>query len=186
MANNTMHDILDAKDKHLTKTYGANGVLSRFWRQILLDLNITGSEFTTLLHNHIINPINRVVDNRKAQISYRGNLTKELAKPQMTWKVFMKALRFLNIVNIDITLNAYHYNGSITTHKTNFSLGGRHNEAKFYKELEQPEEVEAVQRVYYLDYPNEELYFDRINKGEDIEVIESELNKGISQHVTIN
>jgi len=146
---NAVTEMLTAPDKNITKTSGSNGVLSRLFRQMLWDLNINVSQFGSLLQNYVLNPHNGIPDNKKDQISARGNMAKELSKTQMTWKVFCKALRFLGIAKIDFSLKAYHYDGRTTLHSTTVNMGGR-NEA-FYKQLEQPEEQELVQDIHYLD-----------------------------------
>jgi len=147
----SMHEILNSPDKQVTKTFGGNGVLSRLWRQILLDLGIGPERFGIILQDHVTNPLNGIPNNKKDQISYRSNLTKELAKPQMTWKVFMKALRFLNILKVEITLTAYHANTKVTEHKAKINLGGRHTGHLFTKQLDQSESLEEVQSIEYLD-----------------------------------
>ena len=149
--HNTMNNILTAPDKHQSKTYGGNGVLSRLWRLILLDLRVGPVEFGNMLHEYITNPINGVAGNRKAQISHRGNLTKEFARPQMTWKVFIKGLRFLNILKVRITLELYYSNTRTRTVFTDINLGGRYGAHLFNEALEQPEEMEAIIPVECLD-----------------------------------
>ena len=151
MVQTTMTDILRSPDKQIKRTFGGNGVLSRLWRQILLDLGIGPERFGVILQEFVTNPINGIPNNKKDQISCRGNLTKELARPQMTWKVFMKALRFLNIISIEITLTAKHVNATTTIHKTVVNLGGRHGAYNFTKDLEQPEYMEEIQEIQYLD-----------------------------------
>jgi len=123
MSNDNLTRLLTDQDKGITKTHGSNGVLSRLWRQMLKDMNIGPSKFGALLQSYILDPRNRVPNNRKDQISTRGNLTKEFARPQMTWKVFCKALRFLNINKIKFVIEAYHANGQVSLHSTMVNFG---------------------------------------------------------------
>ena len=125
MGNDSLTRLLNDPEKGITKTYGNNGVLSRLWRKMLQDLDVGPNKFGALLHAYIQDPQNHVPSNRKDQISARGNLTKELARPQMTWKVFCKALRFLNIVKIKFVIEAHHANGQVSLHSTMVNFGHR-------------------------------------------------------------
>lgn len=124
MARNKLTRILTAPDKDIKKTFGANGVLSRLFRQMLLDLNIGPSRFGQLLQHYILDARNGVPNNKKDQTSQRGNLTKELSKPQMTWKVFCKAMRLLQIVRIEFVVKAHHPGGKTSLHSTVVDFGG--------------------------------------------------------------
>ena len=156
---NKMDKILTSRNKDVDKTSGANGVLSRLFRQILLDLDITGSKFGNLLQDYILDSRHGVPNNRKDQTSMRGNLTKEFSRPQMTWKVFCKALRFLQITKIEFVIKAHHafpiktpYGFSTTSiHSTVVDFGGRKDTQKFNESLEQDESKENTQYVPCLD-----------------------------------
>jgi hypothetical protein len=151
MGQNKLNSLLNSPDKEVSKTSGANGVLSRLWRQMLFDLDITLPKFGAYLQAYILDPRNGVPNNRKDQISMRGNLTKEFTRSQMTWKVFCKALRFLNIVKIELIIKAHHHNGKITRHSTFINFGGRTVNNNFNELLEQDEDKEYVPRIDYLD-----------------------------------
>lgn len=124
MAKNKLTKILTAPDKDIKKTHGSNGVLSRLFRQMLLDLNVGPSRFGSLLQDYILDPRNGVPNNKKDQTSMRGNLTKEFSRPQMTWKVFCKALRFMQIIKIEFVIKAHHRGGKSTIHSTVVDFGG--------------------------------------------------------------
>lgn len=145
-----MARILLAHDKEITKTSGPNGVLSRLFRKMLLDLGIMPPKFGSFLQDYIIDTQRNIPNNKRDQTSMRGNLTKEFAKPQMTWKVFCKALRFLQIIKIDLVIKAYHGNGMTTLHSTEVQFGNRESFAEFIENLEQPEKDEAVPYVQIL------------------------------------
>lgn len=108
MAKLKMNQLLTAPDKGAGKTPGINGVLSKLFRQLLVDLNVNPMRWGALMADFIKDVRNGVPDNRRDQTSIRGNLTKEFARPQMTWKVFMKAMRFLQVSNVKITLEVTH------------------------------------------------------------------------------
>lgn len=108
MARLKMTQLLTSPDKGVNKTPGINGILSRLFRQLLLDNKIDGMRWGALMSDFIKDARNGIPDNRRDQTSIRGNLTKEFARPQMTWKVFMKALRFIQTTNLKITLEVTH------------------------------------------------------------------------------
>ena len=154
MAKNKLNRILTSPDKDIKKTFGANGVLSRLFRQILWDLNIGPNRFGTLLQEYILDARNGVPNNKKDQTSARGNLTKEFSRPQMTWKVFMKAMRFLQIVRIEFVVKLHHRSPSKppTLHSTVVELGERQ---EFDEQDDEMEEKQLLQRAglghQYLD-----------------------------------
>lgn len=171
MAKNKLTRILTAPDKDIKKTHGANGVLSRLFRQMLLDLNIGPSRFGSLLQEYILDPRNGVPNNKKDQTSMRGNLTKEFSRPQMTWKVFCKALRFLQITKIEFVIKAYHRTGRSTIHSTVVALPGAYQAEQALEDFDSNKDeglaIKAIHRGgrstihaaavdFNLDEPDEE------------------------------
>ena len=122
MARNDLFNLLNSVDKGVGRTYGANGTLSRLFRQILRDRKVGPEKFGALMHDYLDDPRNRVSNNRKDRTSARGNLGMALAQPKMTWKVFCKGLRFLKVVKIDIAIRAYYANGQEEIHQTSMVL----------------------------------------------------------------
>ena len=145
--------IIASPDKEITKTAGAGGVLSRLWRQMLMDMGIGPVHYDMLLQRYVTDPRNGIPNNRKDQTSARGNIVKELAKPHMTWKVFCKGLRYLSIVKFELIIKAYHYDGRTSSHKTQIGLGA-------VQDIK--EEHELVQEIGFLDEK-----IDPVNKTND-------------------
>lgn len=108
MGRPKMQQILSAPDKGASKTPGINGVLSRLFRLLMIDMKIDAMRWGSLMNAYIKDARNDIPNNRRDQTSIRGNLTKEFARPQMTWKVFMKAMRFLQVSNVKITIEVTH------------------------------------------------------------------------------
>lgn len=149
MAKNQIYKILSSPDKGVTRTSGANGVLARMFRKMLYDLNITNAKWGSLMYDFITDIRNGVPNNKKDQTSMRGNLTKEFSRPQMTWKVFCKALRFMQITRIELAIKAYHENGKTSVHSTEVDFGSRKdNIREFLEEVNKPDEV-------YVDEPDQ-------------------------------
>lgn len=139
MIRNKMTKILSAPDKEVGKTYGQNGILSRLFRQMLADLNVTNYKWEAYMADFIRDVGGAGPTDRKSQTTTRGNLTKEFQKEQMTWKVFCKVLRFLQIMRFRITITAFHADGQTTEHSTEVNFGPRTNAAAVVAHLDQPE-----------------------------------------------
>lgn len=122
---NKIGKILSSPDKGVGRTSGANGVLSSLFRQILFDLSINPSHWSALMHEYIHDPRNGVPNNRRDQTSHRGNLTKEFGRAQMTWKVFMKAMRFLQVVDLELTIKIRRRNKKTTLHTVKVALNNK-------------------------------------------------------------
>jgi hypothetical protein len=160
MARNKLTRILMSHNKDIDKTSGANGVLSRLFRQILWDLNIGPARFGSLLQDYIQDARHGVPNNKKDQTSMRGNITKEFSRAQMTWKVFCKGLRFLQITKIELVIKAHHANPikignemcRTTIHSTVVDFGLRKDIHKFIEELDQEESKEDIPYIQCLDH----------------------------------
>lgn len=91
-------DLLNDPDKRVRE---ARGVLSAIWRQFLALRNIDGFQWDRLMRNYLNDPRNGVRNNSRDRSSARGNINKELLKrDDITWRVFLKALNFLDPVKI--------------------------------------------------------------------------------------
>lgn len=153
---NLLTELLEDPNKGVNKTYGAVGTLSRLFRQMLKDLNISGYQFGLLMSKFLSDPRNHIPDNKKDQTSNRGNLNKEFQKGTMTWKVFCKAMRFLQIVRFKITLEAVRENGKTTTHVVNVNLELTEPENDEFDEDDNTPD-DSLPHVPYLDYdPNKD------------------------------
>jgi hypothetical protein len=91
--NEDVERMLKSSDKGVGE---ASGVLSRLWRQILADRNMNPYTWGQLMQSYLDDPRNGIPRDIRDKSSVRGNLNKELKRPRMTWKVFMKGLRFLS------------------------------------------------------------------------------------------
>lgn len=96
------------------KTGTSDSILASLFRTILFDLGITATRFNILVEKYIIKAA--IPKNVKDISTQRGNLKKELLKSTLTWKVFIKAMVFLNVMKIDIRIRLHHCSGTITEH----------------------------------------------------------------------
>jgi hypothetical protein len=104
--------LLGQSDKGASRAYGAGGVLSRLWSQMLKDLGVNIQRWNDYMYTFVNDPRNGYPPTKRDQQSARGNLIKEFSRPQMTWKVFMKALRFLRAKDVTIALEVNYHNGT--------------------------------------------------------------------------
>lgn len=118
-----MEKILTSPDKGISGTRGIGGILARLWRQILDDLNVSPNRFEILLSDFINSAKRGVPEHRISRHFTRGNLRRELEQPTMTFKVFIKGMKFLKIVRIRIAVELEHGSGRKTLHETSVDLG---------------------------------------------------------------
>ncbi len=113
---------LDRKIGSPVMTGGVTSILSAFFGKILMDLGVTTSGINRLMEAHLNNAKNGVPQNLKERASARGNLWKDLTKPTMTWKIFCRGLRFLNIPKFDIQVTLHHVKTAPTVHSLTVNL----------------------------------------------------------------
>lgn len=87
-----LNDMLSSPTKGVEE---ASGVLARLFRLILMDLNISHMGLNSLMIRWLEDPRNGIANNGKSRSSERGNMIKEMTRGDMTWKVFVKCIRFL-------------------------------------------------------------------------------------------
>ena len=138
MAKSKLIRLLNDPEKGMHETYGTNGILAHLFRRMLRDLNVSPMRWGNLMYDFITDPRNGVPDNKKDQTSYRGNFVKEFERRQMTWKVFCKAMRFLQLMRIELVIRAHHKGGRVTEHSTfvNFGAVDREDEQEPSAELD--------------------------------------------------
>jgi hypothetical protein len=95
---------------------GSDSILADLFHRIMLGIGINSHRFDRLMESYLNDPRNAIPQNIKDRSSARGNLRKELLKSAMSWKVFCKGLRFLNIRRFHINIKLEHANGDITSH----------------------------------------------------------------------
>lgn len=101
---------------------GAEGILTRNFRQLLKDLQIDEEKWDKLMDKYVDSVLKDVPEGEHRRVqatALRGNLTVEFARPTMTWKVYVKALRFLGFHTIDFGVrgegNDFKHEGTVTS-----------------------------------------------------------------------
>lgn len=84
----------------------ATGILSRLWRIMLSELNINNDNYPMLLGSYLDKRMRNGKKDSRAINTLRGNLNRQLAMPNMSFNVFLRALRVLRVdwIRIDITI----------------------------------------------------------------------------------
>ncbi len=98
---NDDQDMLNADNKGVEE---ARGHLSKMWRTLLVARDIDGWKWDRLMRIYLTDPRNGIQNNSRDRSSARGNLNKELKRDDMTWRVFEKALKFLDPIRIVFTV----------------------------------------------------------------------------------
>lgn len=87
------------KTRHVYR--GVGGSLAELFRTIQYDLGISGPRMEVLISEFIISEKRRIPDNRVARFLVRGNIRRELDRPSMTFKVFIKMLKIIGVKCMD-------------------------------------------------------------------------------------
>lgn len=116
MSNTSLNRILKDPNKCIDETHGVGGVLAALFRIIMRDKKIFPNVWFSYMYDYLRNSKNKIPNNRKDISSIQGNLTKELLRSEMTWKVFCKGLAFLQIVKFEIVIKAKYRNGKTLEH----------------------------------------------------------------------
>jgi hypothetical protein len=140
-----IQQIMEDPNKGITKTYGSWGALSKLWRIVLRDNHINGYRFSVFMDRYIKDPKNNAKKGDGEHFDNRGNLNKEFSNPTMSWKVFIKCMKFMQFKKIRITLEAEHTDGHISVHRTMVDLEDNMlmNDPRFAHELEEKLEANA-------------------------------------------
>lgn len=75
---------------------GTDAALASLFQTMMFNLRINPNQWNLYMRSYVTDPKNGIPNNNKDQSSAKGNLSKELLKNRMTWKVFCKGLRFIN------------------------------------------------------------------------------------------
>jgi hypothetical protein len=95
-------DLLAKNDKAFRK---AQNPLSALFRKILFDMNVTPETGLRLMEEYIKKLVK--ADPKLDKSSERNNASQVLYSPEMTWKTFMKGLRFLSPIRVLFTVELW-------------------------------------------------------------------------------
>lgn len=106
-------DLLANRFKGIEK---ATGALSKLWRKILFDLNITAAQSEKLIYRYLRDARNGIASGSERS-SARNNLSNELAKTDMTWKNLMRGMKLLRPTRARVVVYFTWPNGEVTEHE---------------------------------------------------------------------
>lgn len=122
MQNKELNQVLNSKGKQAGK---ATGTLSKLFRQIMDDQKFNMTVWNRNMLRYLKDPRNRIPQNSRDMSSARGNLSKELLRPSMTWGVFEKAIRFLNPYRVRLKLEFEWKSGIKTEYSAIIHVGNK-------------------------------------------------------------
>lgn len=94
----------------------ATGVLARLWRGIMSDIEMNQDKMHGMLTRWVNDPYNGIPNDNRVKSTERGNLVKELAQPDITWKVFLKGIRVLAPMSVKFEMHFRWSKLSVTVH----------------------------------------------------------------------
>jgi hypothetical protein len=126
MPRKQLDSIYKSADYAASQTNGPAGVLSSLFRTIMQKLMVGPEKWGYLMRLYVQDPRNGVPDNDSDRGSTRGNLSTALSNDYMTWKVFVRGLKFLRIMHLRIALELYTEDGEkhIVSKDLNLTGGG--------------------------------------------------------------
>lgn len=105
--------LLEDKDKKIPE---AKTALSKLWRQILRDHNVGVARWNQLVQEFFRSKYSRTAKNTKDIGQDRNNLSRAIAKDDVSWYNFMRALMILRPVTIKIDITLTWRNNKATVH----------------------------------------------------------------------
>lgn len=106
----------------------ALGILARLFRQLLhkgTGINVPDVKYSyalRLIEAWLKDPNNGVPDDLKRRSSTRGNLIKEISRPDMTFRVFLKGIRWLRPQNVTFIVDLGYAHGAKRTARVKINL----------------------------------------------------------------
>lgn len=85
------------------KTGSVNSMLTRLFIEMLKSMNVDTMMYENRIDQYITNA--GLPKNIKELSSVRGNIKKELSKPSMSWKVFLKSMVFLGVKEFKLSIH---------------------------------------------------------------------------------
>lgn len=103
----------------------AGEVLASLLHQIFFDLQIAhdGKRWNDLIHQYIDQSTRSTIEKRQ-RATMRAGISKEIAKSNMTWKIFIKGLMILEVQAFTIRMEIKHANGKRTIHLCRVIIDG--------------------------------------------------------------
>ena len=111
-------------DKGISQVQGVGGILARLLRTIWFDNRITSSEMDRNLRQYVHGVREDIDKPSVKQFMNMSNLRREILKPHISWKFFIKAIKVMkaNRVEFSVTLH-YKHTEKTSKHSVLIDLG---------------------------------------------------------------
>lgn len=116
-----LKDLLERQDKGI---YEAQDMLAYLFRMILYDLDIRSNRWEVLISRMMADPRNPAPKNSRDRSSQKGNLNKAFRGNRMTFKTFIKGLKFLEARKLKIVAELTMANNKVHAYSVSQDLGG--------------------------------------------------------------
>lgn len=126
-------------DLQKIKIKEAGATLSALRERILADLNISENRFELLLSQYIAQA-KKVAGSKEPRHTTRSGWRRELEKETMSFKTFVRLMRFLNVVQFRVIAELNHDEGHVSIHETAVDLGGAVTHQDIFDEDEKEKE----------------------------------------------
>lgn len=145
VSSRSMYDVLKAPDRLKHEVAGVRGMLAFLWRSILEQRNIGLIQFDNLCAQYIAKA-RRLQSNPKiANYFNRSNIFREMSRPTMTFKVFVKGMQLIGIRRLKITVEL-EGRGVTSVHSASITM--EEDEGVRYEDLlEDSEDHETVEKT---------------------------------------
>lgn len=112
--NNASRDhlraVLNDRNKLINQTKGIGGILAQLLRTIFKEQNITDTVFNTVCDEYI-NSARFGLSSKVAQYLNRGNIRRQVSQDTLTWKVFVRALKIMQVSRFVISIELHYHSG---------------------------------------------------------------------------
>lgn len=143
---------------------GVRGVLAHLFRMMVMTIIASPQRWALYMLRFLDDPRNGIPNNASDRSSARGNLNKELERPDMTWPVFRKGILFLNPAKAIFRINLHMPNRTVRRYE--FELP---NALPIEVPMED-REITPVDKLW-TTHTDDELaaFYRRILKGEQVD-----------------
>ncbi|WP_233874276.1 hypothetical protein [Paraburkholderia adhaesiva] len=100
-----------------------NVILATLLRRILVELDIGPERLSALLDDYVSDPRNAIAQTPTERTAARYRQARELARPAMTFRVFVRSLRLLQTSQADFSVRCHFRSGRISVHGTTIGFG---------------------------------------------------------------
>lgn len=122
-SNRRMNEILIAKDRlRFDVIHRDGGMLAHLWRTILMERGIGIVEFNTATTQYIQRARRRQSISRTTSYFSRSNIYREMSKPSMTFKVFIKAMKLIGVARMTVQVGIER-KGLTSMHDASMNIG---------------------------------------------------------------